>query len=58
MAVLIDTDKVCEILGVNRNYLHQLQHRSKIKWVEKRGRQVFYDEAAILQFKESYKPRR
>lgn len=43
MAILISTDEVCELLGIKPNNLHQIEHRKQLKWVEKRGKRVFYD---------------
>jgi len=39
---LIDSKKVCAILGVTANNLHQLQHRKQLAWVEKKGKNVYY----------------
>ena len=50
MAFLISTEEVCEILGVKPNYLHQLEYRKQIKWVEKHGKRVFYNRDAIEEF--------
>lgn len=52
MAVLINSDQACEILGINRNHLHQLQYRKHVAWVEKKGKQVFYDLEQIQALKE------
>lgn len=52
MAVLITSEKVCEILNINRNHLYQLQYRKQVTWVEKKGKQVFYDLEQIQALKE------
>lgn len=54
MAVLMTTTEVCELLGVNINNLNQIQHRGHIKWVEKKGKFVFYDREHV----EAYKAKR
>ena len=43
MAILITSDEVCEILGIKPNNLHQIEHRKQLKWVEKKGKRVYYD---------------
>ena len=54
MAVLMSTAEVCEFLGVKINNLNQIQFRGHIKWVEKKGKQVFYDRDQV----EAYKAKR
>jgi predicted site-specific integrase-resolvase len=54
MAVLMNTTEVCEFLGVNINNLNQIQFRGHIKWVEKKGKHVFYDREHV----EAYKAKR
>ena len=44
---LIDSKAVCEILGSTKNNLHQLQHRKQLVWVEKKGKQVYYNPAEV-----------
>lgn len=44
---LIDSMTVCEILGITKNNLHQLQHRKQLVWVEKKGKQVYYNPADV-----------
>jgi len=39
---LWDTKTVTEYLQINLNNLRQLQYRKTIKWVEKKGKSVFY----------------
>lgn len=58
MAVLITTEEACKILDVKLNYLHQLQFRNQVKWVEKRGKKVFYDLEQIQALKEKRDARR
>lgn len=40
---LLSTKEVCDILGINQNNLHQIQHRGTLKWVDRKGKKVFYD---------------
>jgi len=54
MAVLMSTAEVCELLGVKINNLNQIQFRGQIKWVEKKGKNVFYDREHV----EAYKAKR
>ena len=58
MAVLITTEEACKILDVKLNHLHQLQFRNQVKWVEKRGKKVFYDLEQIQALKEKRDARR
>jgi len=51
---LISTNEVCAILNISKNNLHQIQYRGQIKWIEKRGKSVFYDRAQV----EAYKAKR
>ena len=44
---LIDSKTVCEILEITKNNLHQLQHRKQLVWVEKKGKQVYYNPADV-----------
>jgi hypothetical protein len=44
---LIDSKTVCEILGITTNNLHQLRYRKQLVWVEKKGKQVFYNRADV-----------
>lgn len=44
---LMTSDEVCAYLGINHNHLHQLQHRKKIVWTEKKGKHVFYAREAV-----------
>jgi predicted site-specific integrase-resolvase len=54
MAVLMSTTEVCEFLGVKINNINQIQIRGKIKWVEKKCKNVFYDREQV----EAYKAKR
>ena len=54
MAVLMNTTEVCELLGVSINNLNQIPFRGHIKWVEKKGKSVFYDREHV----EAYKAKR
>jgi predicted site-specific integrase-resolvase len=51
---LISTNEVCELLNISKNNLHQIQYRGQIKWIEKRGKSVFYDREQV----EAYKAKR
>ena len=44
---LMTSREVCEYLGIKHNHLHQLQHRKQLVWVEKKGRNVFYNRAEV-----------
>jgi hypothetical protein len=44
---LIDSKAACEILEITRNNLHQLRHRQQLVWVEKKGKQVYYNRADV-----------
>jgi len=48
---LISTDQVCQLLNISKNNLHQIQYRGQIKWVEKKGKSVFYNRADVEAFK-------
>jgi predicted site-specific integrase-resolvase len=50
----MSTAEVCELLGVKINNLNQIQFRGQIKWVEKKGKNVFYDREHV----EAYKAKR
>jgi len=51
---LMNTQEVCEFLGVSINNLNQIQFRGHIKWVNKEGKRVFYNRADV----EAYKTKR
>ena len=40
---LITSIQVCELLGITHNNLHQIQNRGQLKWVEKKGKFVYYN---------------
>jgi hypothetical protein len=44
---LIDSKTVCEILEITKNNLHQLQHRKRLVWAEKKGKQVYYNRVDV-----------
>ena len=50
----MSTAEVCEFLGVKINNLNQIQFRGHIKWVEKKGKNIFYDREHV----EAYKAKR
>lgn len=35
--------EVCELLTITHNNLHQIQNRGQLKWVEKKGKFVYYN---------------
>jgi predicted site-specific integrase-resolvase len=47
----MSTAEVCEFLGVKINNLNQIQFRGQIKWVEKKGKNVFYDREHVEAYK-------
>jgi predicted site-specific integrase-resolvase len=51
---LMNTQEVCEFLGVSINNLNQIQFRGHIKWVNKEGKRVFYNRVDV----EAYKVKR
>lgn len=51
---LMSAPEVCETLGITLNNLRQIQHRKSLTWVQKSGRNVFYDKADV----EAYKNKR
>lgn len=51
---LMSAPEVCEALGITLNNLRQIQHRKTLTWVQKSGRNVFYDKADV----EAYKNKR
>jgi predicted site-specific integrase-resolvase len=57
MAILITSDEVCELLGIKPNNLHQIEHRKQLKWVEKKGKRVYYnfDDVEALKTKRATK---
>jgi predicted site-specific integrase-resolvase len=50
----MNTKEVCEFLNVSINNLNQIQFRGHIKWVEKKGKNIFYDREHV----EAYKAKR
>ena len=49
---LMSCDEVCEFLQITRNNLYQIKHRGQLKWVEKKGKAVYYNRADVILFKE------
>ena len=47
---LLDSNKVCAILGITHNNLHQLKHRKQLVWVKKEGRKVYYSRSAVWDY--------
>lgn len=47
MAILISSEEACAILGIKANNLHQIEHRKQLKWAEKRGKCVFYNQEDV-----------
>lgn len=52
---LMSTKEVCDYLNINFNHLHQLQYRKKLNWIERKGRNVYYDKQAVEAFGASRK---
>ena len=44
---LLSAAEVCERLGITLNNLRQIQHRKTLTWVQKSGRNVFYQRADV-----------
>lgn len=36
----MNSDEVCEYLGINRNHLYQLVHRKQLVWATKHGKKA------------------
>ena len=51
---LISAAETAELLGITMNNLRQIQHRKTIVWVEKLGRNVYYNREDV----EAYKAKR
>jgi len=51
----MSTKEVCDYLNINFNHLHQLQYRKKLNWIERKGRNVYYDKQAVETFGASRK---
>ena len=51
MAVLIDSNEVCEILGIKLNHLYQLKYRKQLVPHERKGKKSFYSEQEVHIFK-------
>ena len=50
----MSSDEVCQYLGITKNNLYQISYRNQISWVEKRGKQAFYNREQV----EAYKAKR
>ena len=48
---LVTAAETAQILGVTMNNLRQIQHRQLLCWIQKSGRNVFYDRAEVLAYK-------
>ena len=44
---LLSAAEVCERLGITLNNLRQIQHRKTLTWVQKSGRNVFYQRVDV-----------
>jgi len=53
-SAVMTSDEVCELLGITRNNLYQMQYRKQIVWVNKVGRNALYDRKQV----EAYKAKR
>lgn len=49
---LLSTVEVCQLLGINANNLHQIQHRGTLKWVKRDNRKVYYEAEAVRAYHE------
>jgi predicted site-specific integrase-resolvase len=49
---LINSSQVCELLNITHNNLHQMQNRGQLKWVEKKGKFVYYNADDVRAFAE------
>jgi predicted site-specific integrase-resolvase len=47
---LINSQQVCELLNITHNNLHQIQNRGQLKWVEKKGKFVYYNADDVRAF--------
>ena len=48
---LISSKQVCEILGIEPNNLRQITWRgTKLKWKEKKGKEVFYSLSEVKHY--------
>ena len=54
MAVLMSSQEVCEFLNITRNNLYQIRSRGNLNWVEKKGKEMFFDREKV----EAYKAKR
>lgn len=48
---LVSAAEAAVILGITMNNLRQIQHRQALTWVQKSGRNVFYDKAEVMAYK-------
>ena len=48
---LVSAAETAEILGIKMNNLRQIQHRKTLLWVQKSGRNVFYNRAEVMAYK-------
>jgi predicted site-specific integrase-resolvase len=47
MAVLINSEQVCELLGIKPNNLYQIIHRKQLSWVGKNGKSAVFDREQV-----------
>jgi len=50
----MSSQEVCELLNITRNNLYQIRSRGSLNWVEKKGKEVFFDREKV----EAYKAKR
>lgn len=47
----IDSDEVCELLGITHNNLYQIIYRKQLKFAEKKGKRKFFDKKDVVELK-------
>jgi excisionase family DNA binding protein len=54
---LLTSQQVCEILGIKPNNLYQIIHRKQINFVEKRGKNVYFNSDDVDMLKAKRAPK-
>lgn len=47
----MNSDEVCEFLGIKPNNLHQMVYRKQLTWVGKSGKRLVFDREQVEAFK-------
>jgi phage antirepressor YoqD-like protein len=55
---LISAIEAAEMLGIKMNNLRQIQHRKSLVWVKKAGRNVYYQQEDVINYKAKRDARR